>query len=111
MSDPKAELRQALTVLNNYYGGLARQIADEIIEHKEDFEAKVFGDADSIIEKYAMQVQQLGAVYGLLRWEALLGEKPQGREPLAKDEFRCFGCGEVIQPNEVACPLCGWTWR
>jgi len=112
MSDPKPKLREALKVLNDYYAVLAKQIADEVVEHKEDFSEEAFGQAENIIEKYARQVNELGVIYGVLRWEAWMDkDKPEGREPLARDEFRCFGCGEVIESKDSACKLCGWTWR
>jgi ATP-dependent Clp protease ATP-binding subunit ClpA len=38
-------------------------------------------------------------------------EKPQGTEPLGKDDFRCFGCGGVIHREDQTCPKCGWSWR
>jgi rubrerythrin len=38
-------------------------------------------------------------------------EKPQGTQPLSKDEFRCFGCGGAIKYEDESCPLCGWSWK
>jgi hypothetical protein len=112
MSDPQSNIREALKVLNAYYAVIAKQIADDVMEHKEDFREEAFGQADRLMEKYARQINELGVVYGVLRWQAWMDEeKPAGREPLARDEFRCFGCGEVIEAKDAACKLCGWTWR
>jgi len=110
MSDPKNEIREALTVLNDYYTGFAKQAADEIIARKADFKNAGLGQAEDIIEKYAKQANRVNIIYGILRYEAGYN-KPVGREPLARDEFRCFGCGEVIKEEDKACPLCGWTWK
>jgi hypothetical protein len=111
MSDPKSQLRDAVKVLNEYYGVLARQIADEINENKQDFGSR-FGQAQNILTKYATQLSELAEVYRILRIEAWIDQdKPEGREPLTRDEFRCFGCGEVIQAKDSACKICGWTWR
>jgi rRNA maturation endonuclease Nob1 len=30
---------------------------------------------------------------------------------LAKEEFRCFGCGGVIKATDQFCPICGWSWK
>jgi hypothetical protein len=111
MSAPDNEYQKALRVLNDYYTVLAKQMAEDIVEHKEDFESPGFGGkADDIIEKYARHIQQLGSVYSILRWKGYK-EKPQGKMPLGKYDFRCFGCGGVIHSNEDACQICGWTWR
>jgi hypothetical protein len=110
MSDPKTEIREALTVLNNYYAVLAKQVADEIIAHKDAFESARLEQAEAIIDKYARHANRVNILYGILRFEAWM-EKPEGKEPLAANEFRCFGCGEVIQADDKACKLCGWSWR
>jgi hypothetical protein len=110
MITPRKEFRDAVGVLNRYYNDLAGQMAEEIIEHAEDFDLPGIGQADSVIEKYARRLYELGAVYGFLRWAAFR-QKPQGKEPLARDEFRCFGCGAVIRKDDQACQACGWTWR
>src|SRR5215471_14050921 len=111
MREPNLPLRESVRVLADYRGVLARQIADEIAESREDFESP-FGQAQNILSKYATQIYEWETVYRMLRYEAWMdADKPQGREPLAKDEFRCFGCGEVIHAKDAACKLCGWTWR
>jgi hypothetical protein len=111
MSTPENEHHEALAVLNKYYTILAKQMAAEILEHREDFESPGFGgQADDIIEKHARHIQHLGSVYSILRWKAFQ-KKLTGKEPLEKNEFRCFGCGGVIKANEDACSVCGWTWK
>jgi hypothetical protein len=48
-------------VLNEHYTVLADQMAQEILEHKEDFESGGFGgDAENIVEKYARRIQRQG---------------------------------------------------
>jgi len=111
MSAPENEHQEALNILNKHYAVLAKQMAAEIVEHREDFESPGFGrQADDIIEKHARHIQQLGSVYSILRWKAYR-KLPEAKEPLGKYEFRCFGCGGVIKINEEACSICGWTWR
>lgn len=111
MNDPENEHQEALKVLNSYYASLTKKMAEEILEHREDFESPGFGSqADELIERYARHIQQLGAVYGMLRWKAYC-KKPEGKEPLGKYDFRCFGCGGVISSTDEACSICGWTWR
>lgn len=111
MSTPANEHQEALAILNKYYTLLAKKMAEDIIEHREDFESVGFGStAEDIVEKHARHIQQLGCVYSMLRWKAFQ-KKPEGKVPLGKDDFRCFGCGGVIHPNEEACTICGWTWK
>ena len=110
MSDAKNQHQDALRVLNEYYTTLANQMADEIVEHKEDFESAGFGQAEMIVDNYARHIQQLNAVYSILRWKSYR-QKPEGKLPLGKYDFRCFGCGGVIHSNEDACQICGWSWR
>jgi hypothetical protein len=111
MPSPENEYQKALRVLNEHYTALADQMAQDILEHKEDFESPGFGgDAENIVEKYARRIQQLGSVYSILRWKAHR-EKPDGKVPLGRYDFRCFGCGGVIQSTEDYCHVCGWTWR
>lgn len=113
MSTPTNQHQEALNILNKHYDVLAQQMAEEIIDHHDDFESPGFGSkADDIIEKHARHIQQLGYVYSTLRWKAKANKKkPEGKEPLGKDDFRCFGCGAVIHRTEEACSICGWTWR
>ena len=107
----KRDIQEALTVLNNYYTILAKKMAAEIIEHREDFESPGFvSQVDDIIEKHARHIQQLGSVYSILRWKAYR-KKPEGKEPLGKYDFRCFGCGGVISLKRGCMfHMCGWRW-
>ena len=52
MITPKKEFHDALRILNRYYDELAKQMADEIIQHAEEFESPGIGQAESVIEKY-----------------------------------------------------------
>lgn len=80
MSTPETELQKALVVLNDYYKVLADKIAAEIVEHREEFESPGFGNqADDIIERHARHIQQVGAVYSVLRWKAYR-KKPAGTQ-------------------------------
>ena len=111
MSAPENEHQAALTVLNNHYTMLEKQMAAEIVEHREDFESPGFGSqAEEIVEKHARHIQHLGSVYAILRWKGYR-KKPEGKEPLGKYDFRCFSCGGVIHSTEEACSICGWVWR
>ena len=110
MAKQENKHQEALRVLNQHYIALAKQMADEIVEHKEDFESLGFGQAELIVEKYARHIEQLGALYGILRWKANR-QKPEGKMPLGKHDFRCFGCGGLISSTEDICQICGWTWK
>jgi hypothetical protein len=111
MNEPENEHQEALKVLNDYYAILTKQMAEEILEHREDFKSPGFGShTDELIEKYSRHIQRLGVVYGMLRWKAY-HQKPEGKVPLGKYDFRCFGCGGIISSTEEACSICGWTWR
>lgn len=110
MPPPQNEFDGAQRILKKYYRALVKRMADEIIEHKEDFESSGFGgQAEDILEKYGLQLHRLCIVFSNLHQFA--SEKPEGKEPLGKDDFRCFGCGGVIRRQDEACPLCGWTWK
>jgi hypothetical protein len=111
MSEAKNQHQEALQVLNNYYTSLAEKMAAEIVARREDFESPGFSSQpDDLIEKYARHIQQLGQVYSILRWKAHR-EKPEGKGPLGRYDFRCFGCGGVIQSTEDVCTICGWSWK
>jgi hypothetical protein len=106
---PKNEFEGAQRILWRYYERVVREMAEDIIKNTEDFE-EPFGDADSILEKHYCRLSRIGCAYAYLRSLASK-EKPEGAKPLAKDEFRCFGCGGVIKADDISCKLCGWTWR
>lgn len=108
---PENEFDGAQQILKRYYRGLVKQLAEEIIQHREDFESPGFGSsAEEIIEKYAIKLNRLCPVFENLNQFAFR-EKPEGEEPLAKDEFRCFRCGGVIRRQDQYCALCHWTWK
>jgi hypothetical protein len=110
MSKSENEVHEALKLMNGYYNTLTGRMAEEIMENREDFESPGFGSrADDVVEKYARHIDQLGTVYRLLRWKAYR-KKPEGREPLGKYDFRCFGCGGVIRSTDEACTVCGCRW-
>jgi hypothetical protein len=111
MAMPQNEFDEAQRVLKKYYGELVKQMAEEIVQHREDFESSGFGSkADDIVEKYAQQLHRVSTVFYNLRQFAFR-EKPQGKEPLTKDEFRCFSCGGVIRKMDEVCRICGWSWK
>ena len=111
MFTPKNEFDGAQRILKKYYSELVKRMAEEIVEHREDFESPGFDShADEIIEKYAVQLHRLCPVFSNLSQFAFR-EKPEGKEPLSKDEFRCFGCGSVIRRDDNQCRVCGWTWK
>jgi len=110
MDTPPKNLTDAVKVLNDYFGVLSKRMSDEIIEHKKEFTSTGTGQAEAILDKYAKQVQRLNTVYGMLRGEAY-PSRPEGLEPLARDEFRCFGCGGVIKATDQFCADCGWSWK
>jgi hypothetical protein len=111
MATPKSEFDEAQRVLKKYYNELVKQMAEEIIQHREDFESQGFGSqADDIVEKYAQQLHKLSTVfYNLSQFS--FREKPNGKVPLSKDEFRCFSCGSVIRRIDEFCQVCRWTWK
>ncbi len=106
---PDNEYQASLKVLSKYYGELMDEIAADILRNKEEFEKGALGGAEAIIDRHYDRLAHLGCVYANIRqW---CSQKPKGTEPLSKDEFRCFGCGGVIRKGDMACRVCGWTWR
>ena len=99
-----------MRILREYYRKLAVDIAQDIIDHEDDFGSVGFSDADTILEKHSRRLCDLSHVFHhLSRYEPV--KKPEGKEPLGKNEFRCFGCGGVIREKDEQCPSCGWTWK
>src|SRR5262245_57581324 len=105
---PQNELEGAQRILRRYYERAVRQLAEDIIKNTEDFE-QLYGNAESILDKHYCRLSRIGCTYAYLR--SLASDKPKGTEPLAKSEFRCFGCGGVIKQHDISCQLCGWTWK
>lgn len=109
MIEPKKEYQDALVVLNQYYARLVPALAEDILARKEEFDE--FGVAEQIVKKYAPKFRELNAVYTPLRWAAMRKAKPYANERLREDQFRCFGCGGIINQDEQYCRVCGWTWK
>jgi len=107
---PQNEFEGADQILRRYYKHLVKEIAEDIIQHREDFEGGGFTGVDELIEKHSDRLCRLNQVHWHVHRFAQ-PKKPVGTEPLAKNEFRCFGCGGVIRAEEERCRLCGWTWR
>ena len=111
MNTPQNQFDTAHQVLKKHYKDLVEQMAEEIIEHREDFESPGFGSqAEDIIDKYSRKLYSVGITFCNLS-QFVSREKPQGKEALTKDEFRCFGCGSVIRREDQVCRVCGWSWK
>ena len=110
METPPKKLTDAVKVLNDYFRVLSERIAEEITQNKHEFASTADGQAEALLDKFAKQVQRLNTVYRMLQGEAY-NTRPEGLEPLAKEEFRCFGCGGVIKATDQFCPICGWSWK
>jgi rubrerythrin len=103
-------INRATYILQGYYRRLAEEIAQDIIRHESDFVSSGFSEADSVLDRHSRRLWDLSQVFHhLARYTR--GPKPEARGPLQRHEFRCFGCGGVIRPEDEACPSCGWTWR
>ena len=70
----------------------------------------VLTQKDNLIDEHYNRLYRLVCLYCTLRSHAVK-EKPKGDAPLAKSEFRCFGCGGVIKQEDDSCRICGWTWK
>ena len=107
---PQNEFEGACGILKEYHRTLVQQLADEIVQKGDYFTLLPLGDADDLIERYSWRFSRLSTVYtNLARFVS--SEKPQGNEPLGRDDFRCFSCGGVIRRDDTDCNLCGWTWK
>jgi hypothetical protein len=103
-------MNRAIHVLRHYYRKLAEDIAQDIIDHESDFGSASFTEADNILEKHSRRLCDLGQVFHhLARYVPV--KKPEGKEPLGRNDFRCFGCGDVIHEKDEECSNCGWTWK
>ena len=108
MTTPR--MKRAMNVLRGYYRILAEDIAQDIIDHEADFGSAGFSEADNLLERHSRRLCDLSQVFHhLCRYAP--EKKPVGKEPLGKNEFRCFGCGGVIGEKDEACATCGWTWK
>src|SRR5437879_3184869 len=108
MSTPR--MNRAMNVLRTYYRKLAEDIAQDVIDHEADFSSPGFGEAENLMERQSRRLCDLSQVFHHLSRYAP-SKKPVGKEPLAKNEFRCFGCGGVVREKDEACTTCGWTWK
>ena len=106
---PENEFQGAQRILWRYFERVVREMAEDIIKHAEDFE-QPFGEAENILERHYCRLSRVGCTYAYLRTLASK-EKPKGTQALARNEFRCFGCGGVIKEEDNSCRLCGWTWK
>jgi hypothetical protein len=102
-------VNQAKKVLREYYRSLVSDIAQDIIDHADDFEAGSLGNADSILDKHARRLCDLSNVFAhLTRFGP--EPKPAAKKPLRAGQFRCFSCGGVIEEKDEKCGACGWSW-
>jgi len=104
---PKDEFDGASRIIKDYYRALIRQMAEEIIRKSDYFMMPSLGRADEIIDNYSCRLSRLSTVYSHLARFAT----SEGAVPLGENEFRCFGCGGLIQEKDTKCNLCGWTWK
>lgn len=102
-------INRATDILQGYYRRLAEEIAEDIIRHESDFASSGFSEAESILDRHSRRLCDLSQVFHHLARHTR-GPKPEAGGPLQKHEFRCFGCGGVIRPEDEVCPSCGWTW-
>jgi len=111
MATPQTQFDKAHQILKRHYRDFVEQMAEEIIEHQEDFESSGYGSqADEIVEKYSRKLYSVGMTFCNLSEFISRGEKPHGTEPLGKDDFRCFSCGSVIRREDRSCQVCSWRW-
>jgi len=103
-------MNRAMHILRGYYRKLAEDIAQDVIDHESEFDSASFTEADNILERHSRRLCDLSQVFHHLA-RYVPQKKPEGKEPLAKSEFRCFGCGGVIREQDEACANCGWTWK
>ena len=107
---PQTQYDAALAALKNYYRQLVRDMVHEIIVHRDDFNGGDTRTAQEVVAKHAARLNDFRTVYSDVA-RFISSELPQGKEPLGKDDFRCFSCGYVIHRTDEKCKLCGWTWK
>jgi hypothetical protein len=104
------EYAELLKVLDHYYRDLVEGLAAEITEKAEDFASPFIGNAESLLEKYALPLHHLSTIYpALQRVGAELAEEKSVR--LQNDEYLCFQCRSIFRKEDLVCPECGWTWE
>jgi hypothetical protein len=112
----QSQLEDALKILGRYQSDSVRRMAEDIIEHSEDFESAFVGGAEEIIDKYNHLIQSICPIISVLQAYDKRKGPPAERERvveriLEKDQFRCFSCRNIISDNADSCPYCGWTWK
>jgi hypothetical protein len=112
----RKQLEDALNILGRYQSGMVRRMAEDIIEHREEFESTYVCGAEEIIDKYYHLIQSMCPIVSILQaYDKRMGP-PAERERvvekiLEKHQFRCFSCRNIISDNSDACPYCGWKWK
>lgn len=106
---PQNEFDRALRVLRSHHEQVVRELAEEIIKNADDFD-QPFGNAETILDSYNHRLCAINQAWSNLQHHAFK-KKPEGTQALAKNEFRCFGCGGTIKEEDSKCSLCGWTWK
>jgi hypothetical protein len=112
----RKQLDDALRILGRYQSEMVRRMTEEIIEHREDFESLFVGGAEEIIDKYHHLIQSMCPILSILQGYGERMGPPAERERvvekiLEKEQFRCFGCRNIISENGDSCPYCGWKWK
>jgi hypothetical protein len=107
MATPQNKFDEAQRILKKYYHELVKQMAEEIIEHREDFESPGYDNrVDSIVEKYFHRLHQLRPVFGNLK-PFLSGPKQPNTKLPSKNELHCQACGSAVQQKEKSSKVAG----
>jgi hypothetical protein len=103
------EFSDAIAILNRYYRAMVVQLAEDVVSNEGEFATPFLGNAESILEKYARPLVDLGQLHQILSvvGESIFQEKIAH---LREDEFLCFGCRSIVRKEHLACPKCGWSW-
>jgi hypothetical protein len=112
--EKREKFNHALQIIRDHYKATVEELADEIIEHEEQFQMSGYGKAQTILEKYSKRICDISRA-----WQDLDYNQKQTRHNiemsnkdvhLKQDEFLCFRCRNIIQPKDEKCSECGWTW-
>jgi hypothetical protein len=57
------DFSKAVAIMERYYRALVTRLAEEVIEHEEDFDNPFLGRAEEIIERYWNHLYNFGLVY------------------------------------------------
>jgi hypothetical protein len=64
MSEPPGtDFTKAVAILDRYYRAIVTRLAEEVLEHEEDFDDPFIGQAEGIIDRYWNHLYNLGLVY------------------------------------------------